>query len=126
VQLRLTTRQLMVIVAMVGLALACGIEGARLRRLSKVYALQARINNGVATIYQKAADQGRLETYCVRCDGEEIQDSPSPARRVKWRTISAHYIRLRQKYERAARCPWLSISPDPPEPELCERSLHAQ
>ena len=28
----------------------------------------------------------------------------------------AHFADLRGKYERAARYPWLSVVPDPPEP----------
>ena len=27
-----------------------------------------------------------------------------------------YHVRLRRKYERAARCPWLSVEPDPPSP----------
>lgn len=31
--------------------------------------------------------------------------------RIKWRT------EMMRKYERAARYPWLPVTPDPPEPE---------
>ncbi len=31
--------------------------------------------------------------------------------------LAAHYAGLKRKYERAARYPWLSVTPDPPEPE---------
>jgi hypothetical protein len=31
--------------------------------------------------------------------------------------LGAYYGELRRKYERAASYPWLSIEPDPPEPE---------
>jgi hypothetical protein len=29
----------------------------------------------------------------------------------------AHHARLKVKYERVARCPWLPIDPDPPSPD---------
>ena len=29
----------------------------------------------------------------------------------------AFYVRMRDKYEHAASCPWMSVEPDPPEPE---------
>jgi hypothetical protein len=31
--------------------------------------------------------------------------------------LTAHYLSLARKYERAARRPWLSVEPDPPHPE---------
>ncbi len=31
--------------------------------------------------------------------------------------IAEHYRRMAEKYERAARYPWLPVAPDPPEPE---------
>jgi hypothetical protein len=31
--------------------------------------------------------------------------------------VQAHHEALRDMYERVARRPWLSIEPDPPEPE---------
>src|SRR5262245_51888395 len=31
--------------------------------------------------------------------------------------LKDHHGRLRQKYERAARTPWLPVAPDPPPPE---------
>jgi hypothetical protein len=33
------------------------------------------------------------------------------------RAVVDHYHSLHEKYERAARYPWLPIAPDPPEPE---------
>ena len=37
--------------------------------------------------------------------------------RVREQAIATHYARLKDKYERAARYPWLPIAPDPPLPE---------
>jgi hypothetical protein len=31
--------------------------------------------------------------------------------------LTAHYLSLARKYERAARRPWLPVEPDPPHPE---------
>jgi len=30
----------------------------------------------------------------------------------------AYFDNLARKYERAARCPWLPVKPDPPRPEM--------
>jgi hypothetical protein len=49
---------------------------------------------------------------------------PSPtavqlARReaAKWENLVTYHLRMRRKYEWAASFPWLSVSPDPPEPK---------
>ena len=34
------------------------------------------------------------------------------------RPVVDHYKRLRLKYERAARYPWLTVAPDPPRPKM--------
>ena len=36
---------------------------------------------------------------------------------VRRAEVSAYYSDLIQKYERAARCPWLPVTPDPPKPK---------
>lgn len=53
--------------------------------------------------------------------GEEAQPIASIQTRDEWartcRGITLKTRTLRLKYERAARLPWLSVKPDPPEPE---------
>jgi hypothetical protein len=43
-----------------------------------------------------------------------------PSKR-SWRPSSvweaAYHSRMREKYERASRCPWLPVAPDPPPPK---------
>jgi hypothetical protein len=41
---------------------------------------------------------------------------PSPARLALMKAEASHYARMRAKYERAARYPWLAIEPDPQPP----------
>jgi uncharacterized protein HemY len=36
---------------------------------------------------------------------------------VRLSRLAGYHARLRAKYERAARHPWLHVEPDPPEPE---------
>ena len=38
-------------------------------------------------------------------------------RNLPYRTLAAHRRKLQEKYERAARYPWLTVAPDPPEPQ---------
>ncbi len=35
----------------------------------------------------------------------------------RYKQRAEFYSRLREKYDRAARYPWLPVAPDPPEPE---------
>jgi hypothetical protein len=39
---------------------------------------------------------------------------PSRARLARMRAEASHFGRLRAKYDRAARYPWLRVEPDPP------------
>ena len=34
----------------------------------------------------------------------------------------AYYARMRDKYERAARYPWMTVEPDPPEPGVTRKA----
>jgi hypothetical protein len=49
--------------------------------------------------------------------GGAIMEERLKADEVRRAQASAYYIDLIQKYERAARYPWLPVAPDPPEPE---------
>jgi hypothetical protein len=45
-----------------------------------------------------------------------LKTIPMPGYAALWRRADYH-DHLKEKYRRAARSPWLSVEPDPPEPE---------
>jgi hypothetical protein len=92
------TRSLMIAILVV--ALLC--LGARLQALSVEYIRISRRHFAARNRATQAMPVG------VNPDREQ-------ARRE--RALMDHYNELGNKYDRAARSPWLSIAPDPPEPE---------
>ncbi len=103
---RMTVRRWMVAVAIVALATAAG----QMWRRSIEYV-------------GRAARYSKMERYIRECAAIESKINPSdrPPRCRKPNqgglpVMIAHFADLRGKYERAARYPWLSVVPDPPEP----------
>ena len=84
-----TTRSLMVVVAIVALGLGYGVLRGRQTSLLRT-----------SEVY------GDLYIF----SGKQNHGITPPARR-------AHLLMLKEKYRRAARYPWLSVEPDPPERE---------
>jgi hypothetical protein len=64
--------------------------------------------HGPITIREESVGGGSVETTM---EGSPGYDADSLRRR------SEYHRRLRRKYERAARYPWLPVAPDPPEPK---------
>jgi hypothetical protein len=103
---RFRLRVLMIAVAVAGVAIA-GVVGLRrrgesLRRMAQGHDLAAR----------RAADALWAPPGWETNPGEGGQRSAIP----DWERL-AYHNRLKEKYERAARYPWLPVGPDPPEPE---------
>jgi hypothetical protein len=48
---------------------------------------------------------------------EEVMTPEGAASARELRKMAEHFGRLRRRYEYAASHPWLSVPPDPPEPE---------
>lgn len=100
---RLTTRALIIAIAAVGLVIGLAFEGSR--RRARFLAL--------AEAHRDRASQWML----LKGDLD-----PESDRRLTelWRArvgpTHDHQEALREKYERAARFPWLAVSPDPPDP----------
>jgi len=88
-RVRLTIRGLMVVVAIAGVGLAWLLE----RRSASLRREAAR-----------HAGDGTLVTI------EEMYNPSTEAGKV-------HHRALAEKYRQAARRPWLSVTPDPPEPK---------
>jgi hypothetical protein len=90
---RFTTRRLMVLVAVAGLAMGVALE---LRRRSE--------------FFQRIA-QAHAERAVENLWGILGPDADSASRKY------VYHNGLSQKYKRAARYPWLPVPPDPPPPE---------
>jgi hypothetical protein len=96
----MTTRQWMVTVAAVAALLA--VEATRRRWAERAAECQktAMFHRVLANVYRSGAHLG-----------SRVEDPDETSRKV------AHQLRLVDKYDRAARRPWLPVPPDPPEPE---------
>jgi hypothetical protein len=98
-RLRFTVRTLVVIVAIIGLAMAVVTMVRRSSEFREIAEEQAD-SEQMSMAY---ADEGRGKNG----DGQRVARGEQ----------MAAYRALRIKYERAARYPWLPVEPDPPEPD---------
>ena len=64
------------------------------------------------SLFRSLAEQSAAEALRHAEDAVEQRAVAAAAERE-----AAYYLRLKQKYEWAARRPWLSVSPDPPPPK---------
>jgi hypothetical protein len=100
----------MVAVAVLGLLTGGVIEAIRLVRLSRSNHDRAGFHAAIEKGWRDTADQygpGALMPTSVDAD----------ARMVPVGDLIDFQVRMRRKYELAARYPWLPVEPDPPEPE---------
>ncbi len=108
---RFPVRRLMIVVAIAGLLLGGFVEFQILRRRSDRYRQIAREHAEMGKMLRSLAGQpGMNLLYCA----------PAPGTRsvaFSIREVIDHQDRLRRKYERAARYPWLALEPDPTLPE---------
>jgi hypothetical protein len=96
-----TVRRMMVAVAVGGVTLGCWIEVLRIARLASDFRSKAL-----------ACAQG--EKFCRAC---LAKGTPAFAGWGSWQERLAYFTAMKDKYEHAARYPWLPVPPDPPEPE---------
>ncbi|WP_435020113.1 hypothetical protein TA3x_001654 [Tundrisphaera sp. TA3] len=125
---RITVRRLMILVAAVAILLGARAEVARLRRMSRDYYVEAMLFGMQEQIAQANAGRTR-EAWLAevreieRANGEggmrmgrrnfDLFPPPPPAVEKQ---SAEYYGKMRAKYERASRYPWLPLPPDPPEP----------
>jgi hypothetical protein len=108
---RFTIRLMMVLVAVAALALSVGVTRRRMANLSFTYLARA-------TEYQSKAEVARvsaLESEYLSQHGR-TPDPKYAQRGIGYRRLSAFYLTMKRKYERAATQPWLPIAPDPAPP----------
>lgn len=109
--MRFTLRRLMLAVAIASAVLAASVEIGRLRRASAAYRQKAQEHAAIAeTLKGIIAASGPSSPIDIS-PGEGLR-----SKRFTAKQVANHEARLAAKYERAARYPWLSVEPDPPEP----------
>jgi hypothetical protein len=101
---RFTVRRLMIAAAVVGFGLECGLVGCRWWQYGSLAVRNELIEQ---------RESIRLSYY----------ESHSGDCRAPWvvpyqRKILEHHGFLKRKYQVATTHPWLSVAPDPPEPEM--------
>ncbi len=134
---RFTMRWLLVAVAIV--ALVCGAEALRRRRsiYRREQSAWSRLKNWAARDverydrWEEQSLRGMREMQALyerfreldgarRARDESRRQSEEAAeyhgRAVRERALIQYYSRMEAKYERAARYPWLPVTPDPPDP----------
>jgi Tfp pilus assembly protein PilE len=119
---RFTVRRLMVAVAVVGVFLTA----ARLVYFWRHYQALATMHATKAADYLQQAEKfERKQQWTARASTTSGQQSGtwermatvSGAMSQKLRLLASHESRLKQKYERGSRRPWLPVEPDAPEPK---------
>jgi hypothetical protein len=111
---RFTVRRMMVAVAIAAVLFGGVIEVPRLWNLRRQYLgfaekygyWETRLNGAV----------GIRQEITYYSTSQRLGPEPSPARLALMKAEASYYARLRAKYERAARYPWLAIEPDPQPP----------
>ena len=126
---RLSIRLAILLVAVVALGLGSWIEVRHSLQLRQTYLVEAWMNGMMEKAARKNGNWTHQEwqAACREVDrrnreGEVFRSGrnvaflfPSDHPELERRRAD-HYARLRQKYDRAARYPWLPVESDPPEP----------
>ena len=102
-RVRFSIRRLLVAVAVVALVFAGEATRRRWESLASAYRGKAGRREHVALV---ALHSSALEV--ARGNDSEMR---------KLKRIGDHHVALARKYQHAARCPWLPVAPDPPEPK---------
>src|SRR4051794_40968276 len=103
-RVKLTLRSLMVAMAVLALAFWVAERRLRFQRLAEYHSLRSEAD--IICCVMLVTDDGKPPALVESATG-----TPTPLARRDW------HRPLREKYEKAARSPWLSVAPDPPRPE---------
>ena len=109
-RVRLTVRNMLVLVAL--LALSCGL--ARLWTIRRLYLRQADSHAGFrAALTRTPADIAYWEARWTAQRAGLPASYPWPAQPPFVPAIARYHDAMRAKFEQAARYPWLTVEPDP-------------
>ncbi len=130
---RMTIRRWMIIVLLIGVMTGGIVGGLRLKRCQEHF---GSLVERYAAVERECLKVTRMNDEQIKSvtrllDSFEKNPLTGPAilertrsmlresqdRQAAWAQKLAYYVRLKHKYEYAARHPWLPVEPDPPEPE---------
>jgi hypothetical protein len=111
-RLRFTIRRLMLAVAIVGVLMGSLVEWNVLRHRASLYRKRAQDHADMETSLRFTAEGPGGTNRVDISPGPGIPSKPFPIQ-----VVIDHEVRLRRKWEKAARYPWLTVEPDPPEPK---------
>ena len=109
---RMTTRRWMIAVAFVGLLFGGAIGGVRLKQRYDLFLARVREHE-----QEEARFRSWEQDLAAALGG--LPSSPRDPFLLRWQCLHSHaayHKELKNKYEHAARYPWLPIGPDPPLP----------
>ncbi|WP_435010913.1 hypothetical protein P12x_002203 [Tundrisphaera lichenicola] len=111
---RLSTRRLMLIVAVMAVILA--VASTLIRRRARFQV--ARDFHFSRSIYTTPKEENEIRFYDAAGNLLYRFDTPAPTPEQRRLRQARHdwHVRLSVKYGEAARRPWLPVEPDPPEP----------
>jgi hypothetical protein len=115
--MRPVVRQPRITAATVAVVLVIGSENERRREMFQHRAAELRwlVSSSRANLrYAVSAARATQDAKCSIIPDVDPEDSGLPASVERLRRQALYYQRLKDKYERAARYPWLPIAPDPP------------
>lgn len=88
---------------------ACREQAARCAENAR----KARLSEDGSFGGQRADQWEKDRDFWIRGEADIVEEAEKQPERT--RRMAAYYTQLREKYERAAVHPWLSVPPDPPE-----------
>ena len=98
-KLRITIRKLMILIAVVAVI----VFGFVLRKKSYDYQALAERHDEISWHFASIDEASMASSAHLPITSHRIE-------------AAAYHQRMKAKYERAARYPWLPVAPDPPEP----------
>ena len=99
---RMTTRRWMVVVAAVGLLMGGAIVGYRLKQWHSFFVARAQHHARMEAAFSSFGGTLSAHSKHIRASVSENL---------------GYHVAMARKYRHAARFPWLSVAPDPPEPQ---------
>jgi hypothetical protein len=131
----MTTREWMITVAIIGLLMGGLVGACRVAKLHDLAVSHHRYHMRMldwcivqetavrdsSRIYDRITDlverrRGGLDMLLGLMSSRPLVDADRPAV-ARLRRITAYHAAMARKYEHLAHCPWLTVEPDPPEPE---------
>ena len=113
---RFTLRRLLVVIALLAVLMAAGLEAARATRRAREYRQYAVAHAAFRDLSLGEAEQYR-DAYNHGEWADDKEKTQLLQREAGERALARHYDTLAAKYRRAARFPWLPVEPDPPQPD---------